>query len=187
VARNGRGLEKQGNGDGSIAWAFLFTPACERWNEVAMAAKRPRFFEKIYDGRRFAGIVTADGPYVFDLTAKRGSALYRSTIVHYGRVQWWVAEGGVTNSRIPLNSLSDTARKELACDFGLSFSGVAALSPIAEQEQFHKAAAVEGLIHWIAENSGSPTQHRGDGELDWASMISRWKAKLLTRTSSSDG
>jgi hypothetical protein len=87
-----------------------------------MAAKRPRFFEKIYDGRRFAGIVTADGPYVFDLTAKRGSALYRSTIVHYGRVQWWVAEGGVTNSRIPLNSLSDTARKELACDFGLSFS-----------------------------------------------------------------
>ena len=87
-----------------------------------MPAKRPRFFEKTYEGRRFAGIVTENGPYVFDIAANRSSALYQSTIVTNGRVQWWVAEGDIFNSRIPLNSLSAAARKELAYDFGLSFA-----------------------------------------------------------------
>lgn len=150
-----------------------------------MSAKRPRFFEKTYDGRRFAGIVTADGPYVFDLTAKRGSALYRSTIVHstledFGRVQWWIAEGNICDCRISLASLSAAARRKLAYDFGLSFAGVAARSPIVERKSIRKAAAVEGLIRWIAENSEPPTQGRGNSNLDWPSMIARWKAKLLT-------
>jgi hypothetical protein len=142
-----------------------------------MPAKRPRFFEKTYEGRRFAGIMTADGPYVFDLTAARGSALYRSTIVHSGRVQWWVAEGDIFNSRIPLNSLSDAARKELAYDFGLSFAEGEARSPIAEQKPIRKAAAVEGLIHWMEENRGFVKQRGGDDKLkpDWASMIECWK------------
>jgi hypothetical protein len=137
-----------------------------------MPAKRPRFFEKTYEGRRFAGIMTADGPYVFDLTAARGSALYRSTIVHSGRVQWWVAEGDIFNSRIPLNSLSDAARKELAYDFGLSFAEGEARSPIAEQKPIRKAAAVEGLIHWMEENRGFAKQRGGDNKLkpNWASM-----------------
>jgi hypothetical protein len=93
-----------------------------------MAAKRPRFFEKTYEGRLFAGIVTASGPYVFDIAAKRGSKLGLSTIVNHGRVQWCISEGDILTSRIPLNSLSDAARKELAYDFGLPFVGFATLS-----------------------------------------------------------
>ena len=90
-----------------------------------MPAKRPRFFEKTYERRRFAGIVTENGPYVLDITANRCSALYQSIIVTNGRVQWWVAEGDIFNSRIPLNSLSAAARRELAYDFGLSFASIA--------------------------------------------------------------
>jgi len=103
--------------------------------------------------------------------------LYRSTIVHSGRVQWWVAEGDIFNSRIPLNSLSDAARKELAYDFGLSFAEGEARSPIAEQKPIRKAAAVEGLIHWMEENRGFAKQRGGDDKLkpDWASMIECWK------------
>ena len=93
-----------------------------------MPAKRPRFFEKTYEGRLFAGIVTANGPYVFDIASNRGSALYQSTIVNNGRVQWWVAEGDEFDSHIPLNRLSAAARKDLAYDFGLSFVGVPRLS-----------------------------------------------------------
>jgi hypothetical protein len=128
--------------------------------------------------------MTADGPYVFDLTAARGSALYRSTIVHSGRVQWWVAEGDIFNSRIPLNSLSDAARKELAYDFGLSFAEGEARSPIAEQKPIRKAAAVEGLIHWMEENRGFAKQRGGDDKLkpNWASMIECWKFKREIRS-----
>jgi hypothetical protein len=149
-----------------------------------MPAKRPRFFEKTYEGRRFAGIMTADGPYVFDLTAARGSALYRSTIVHSGRVQWWVAEGDIFNSRIPLNSLSDAARKELAYDFGLSFAeGEDSLSNYRKRA-ISQAAAVEGLIHWMEENRGFAKQRGGDDKLkpDWASMIECWKFKREIRS-----
>ena len=149
-----------------------------------MPAKRPRFFEKTYEGRRFAGIMTADGPYVFDLTAARGSALYRSTIVHSGRVQWWVAEGDIFNSRIPLNSLSAAARRELAYDFGLSFASIATLSPVIESERSRSAAAVEGLIRWMEENRGFAKQRGGDDKLkpDWASMIECWKFKREIRS-----
>jgi hypothetical protein len=48
-----------------------------------MPAKRPRFFEKTYEGRLFAGIITANGPYVLDIASNRGTALYQSTIVNH--------------------------------------------------------------------------------------------------------
>jgi hypothetical protein len=149
-----------------------------------MPAKRPRFFEKTYEGRRFAGIVTENGPYVLDITANRCSALYQSIIVTNGRVQWWVAEGDIFNSRIPLNSLSAAARRELAYDFGLSFASIATLSPIIESERSHSAAAVEGLIHWMEENRGFVKQRGGDDKLklDWASMIECWKFKREIRS-----
>jgi hypothetical protein len=148
-----------------------------------MAAKRPRFFEKTYEGRLFAGIVTAGGPYVFDIAAKRGSKLGLSTIVNHGRVQWCISEGDILTSRIPLNSLSDAARKELAYDFGLPFVGFATLSPIVEKEPFHKAVAVEGLIRWMEENSSGPLKkRRGYDELDWALMIKSWKVKQETQS-----
>ena len=57
-----------------------------------MPAKRPRFFEKTYEGRLFAGIVTANGPYVLDIASNCGTALYQSTIVNNGRLQWWIEE-----------------------------------------------------------------------------------------------
>ena len=40
-----------------------------------MPAKRPRFFEKTYEGRLFAGIVTANGPYVLDIASNCGTAV----------------------------------------------------------------------------------------------------------------
>ena len=149
-----------------------------------MPAKRPRFFEKTYEGKRFAGIVTENGPYVFDIAANRSSALYQSIIVTNGRVQWWVAEGDIFNSRIPLNSLSAAARRELAYDFGLSFASIATLSPVIESERSHRAAAVEGLIRWMEENRGFAKQRGGDDKLklDWASMIECWKFKREIRS-----
>lgn len=143
-----------------------------------MPAKRPRFFEKTYEGRLFAGIVTADGPYVFDIASNRGSALYQSTIVNNGRLQWWIEDSNQFDRRISLNRLSAAARKDLAYDFGLPFvGGPGTLSPIVEDERSHKAAAVEALIRWMAENSGFLKKRRGYNELkiDWAAMIRCWE------------
>ena len=88
-----------------------------------MPAKRPRFFEKTYEGRLFAGIVTANGPYVLDIASNRGTALYQSTIVNNGRLQWWIEESNEFDRHISLNRLSAAARKDLAYDFGLPFVG----------------------------------------------------------------
>src|SRR5208283_3092021 len=92
--------------------------------------------------------------------------------------------GDIFNSRIPLNSLSDAARKELAYDFGLSFAGIATLSPVVESERSHRAAAVEGLIHWMEENRGFAKQRGSDDKLkpNWASMIECWKFKREIRS-----
>ena len=150
-----------------------------------MPAKRPRFFEKTYEGRLFAGIVTANGPYVLDIASNRGTALYQSTIVNNGRLQWWIEESNEFDRHISLNRLSAAARKDLAYDFGLPFvGGPGTLSPIIESERSHSAAAVEGLIHWIEENRGFVKQRGGDDKLkpDWASMIECWKFKREIRS-----
>ena len=59
----------------------------------------------------------------------------------------------------------------------VSFAGIATLFPIVEDERLHKAAAVEGLIRWMAENSGFLKKRRGYNELkiDWAAMIQCWE------------
>lgn|ERR1039458_7463792 len=66
----------------------------------------------------------------------------------------------------------------------VSFAGIATLSPIVEDERLHKAAAVEGLIHWMEENRGFVKQRGGDDKLkpDWASMIECWKFKREIRS-----
>jgi hypothetical protein len=153
---------------------------------LAMAARDPRFFEKTYERKRFAGMVGELGPYIFDVEGNDGAELGASSIV-YDRpnrfevedgtpniLGWWIADHGNRFS-IYLDGLTDAARKELASDFGLKTT---ADDDSREWELFEASAAFEALCRCAMEH---PTLYRRceryQDYLPWVEMVEAWKSK----------
>jgi len=92
---------------------------------------RNAFFEDKYEGRRFAALMSGDGPYILDIHGNCGVALGPSSIanlvpdpvlVGWGRrvagPEWWIVKYH-NQPRVCLEGLSGEAREKLAADFGL--------------------------------------------------------------------
>ena len=147
-----------------------------------MATATDRFFEKEYEGRRLAAVISADGPYILDIDGHEGVALGASSnayckkggVFGASKEGWWVTKYR-NQPRINLVSLSKSAREELAADFGLQI-----LSEKFEKDsnRFGSSAAFQGLCEWAMKHPRLYKRSQQFQEyLPWVAMVEEQKTK----------
>jgi hypothetical protein len=150
-----------------------------------MTTNSRTFFEGTYEGRRFAAILSVDGPYILDIDRSEGVAIGPSEItccargVGFRHMQegWCVAKYG-TEPRINLVGMSQIAREELARDFGLPICDMENINN-GFGELFNGSAAFEGLCRWVMAHPRlyKKMQRYGRSYMSWPEMVEAWKSK----------